>query len=206
MASIDISGIKGKDGYCGMNGHNYGESGQNGGPAEDGGNGGVAYLRLTRVPDNLSAILVSGTVHNQPFSKMFDLGPETQLNIDVRGGGGGRGGDGGHGHSGRPGHHGMNATQYSCGTNGGPGGPGGNGGNGTNGGHGGNGGFVQIIVSEADMDLLLMIAPIKIKGGRGGDSGLNGHGGSGGPGGQGGSSYSWTTTSYEHYTDANGHR
>jgi hypothetical protein len=56
------------------------------------------------------------------------------------------------------------------------------------------------------MDLLLMLGPIKIRGGHGGDSGLNGSGGSGGPGGQGGSSYSWTTTSYEHYTDANGHR
>ena len=100
----------------------------------------------------------------------------------------------------------MNATQYSCGTNGGPGGPGGNGGNGTSGGHGGNGGFVQIIVSEADMDLLLMLGPILVSGGKGGAAGENGHGGRGGPGGSGGNSYSWTTTSYEHYTDHNGHR
>ena len=48
----------------------------------------------------------------------------------------------------------MDATRYSPGTNGGPGGSGGNGGNATNGSNGGAGGFVQIIVSEADMDLL----------------------------------------------------
>jgi hypothetical protein len=99
----------------------------------------------------------------------------------------------------------MNATRHSCGTNGGPGGPGGNGGNATSGAIGGNGGFVQIIVTEADMDLLLMLAPIKVRGGRGGEPGFNGHGGSGGPGGMGGFSHSWTTSHTEHYRDSNGH-
>ena len=126
--------------------------------------------------------------------------------IDARGGGGGRGGDGGHGSNGRPGMNGMDATRHSSGTNGAPGGPGGNGGNSTNGAHGGNGGFVQIIVAEADMDLLLMLAPILFQGGHGGEAGYNGTGGRGGPGGMGGSSYSWTTTSHEHYTDSQGHR
>lgn len=56
------------------------------------------------------------------------------------------------------------------------------------------------------MDLLSMLGPIKVNGGKGGKAGLNGRGGFGGPGGRGGSSYSWTTTTYSHYTDANGHR
>lgn len=46
------------------------------------------------------------------------------------------------------------------------------------------------------MDLLSIIAPIKVNKGKGGKAGLNGRGGNGGPGGRGGSSYSWTTTSY----------
>ncbi len=56
------------------------------------------------------------------------------------------------------------------------------------------------------MDLLMMLAPILVDGGLGGKSGRNGAGGHGGSGGSGGSSYSWTTTSHSHYTDANGHR
>ena len=68
MASIDIGGMKGNGGMNGHNGYNYGESGQNAGPSEDGGNGGVAYLRLSRVPDMPSALQVTGTVHNQPFN------------------------------------------------------------------------------------------------------------------------------------------
>ena len=74
MAAIDLSGIKGKSGYHGQNGHQYGESGQNAGPSEDGGNGGVAYLRLNRVLDRPSSILVTGTVHNAAFNQVFDLG------------------------------------------------------------------------------------------------------------------------------------
>lgn len=123
----------------------------------------MAYLRLARVPGKERALLVTGTVHSQPFNQVFDLGPTNQLHVDARGGKGGRGGDGGNGASGRPGMSGMNATRHSCGTNGGPGGPGGNGGNALSGAHGGNGGFIQIIVSEADMDLLLMLAPLKVK-------------------------------------------
>ena len=68
MASIDISGIKGQNGMDGHDGYNYGECGANAGPAVDGGHGGVAYLRITRVPDRPSAIQVTGTVHSQPFN------------------------------------------------------------------------------------------------------------------------------------------
>ena len=78
MASIDISGIKGKRGMDGHDGHQYGECGQGAGPSEDGGHGGVAYLRITRVLDRHaymcmcdgrpSAIQAIGTVHNSPFN------------------------------------------------------------------------------------------------------------------------------------------
>ncbi len=55
------------------------------------------------------------------------------------------------------------------------------------------------------MDLLLMLAPILVKGGSGGERGINGSGGSGGSGGCGGSSYSWTTTTHDYYYDENGY-
>ena len=55
-ACIDISGNTGPNGRDGQNGHHDGESGQNGGPSVEGGNGGVAYLRITRVPEQPSAI------------------------------------------------------------------------------------------------------------------------------------------------------
>ena len=141
-----------------------------------------------------------------PYNQTLDFGPTSQLLVDARGGAGGHGGNGGDGHDGSRGMDGMDATRYSCGTNGGPGGSGGNGGNASSGLGGGNGGFVQIIVSEADMDLLLMLSPILVDGGLGGKAGRNGRAGCGGPGGRGGSSHSWTTTSYSYYTDSNGHR
>jgi hypothetical protein len=100
----------------------------------------------------------------------------------------------------------MDAGRYHNGTSGGPGGSGGNGGNGTSGSNGGEGGFVQIIVTEAEMDLLLMLAPIKVHGGKGGAAGRNGVGGAGGPGGRGGRPHTYSTTTYEHYHDANGNR
>jgi hypothetical protein len=89
----------------------------------------------------------------------------------------------------------MDAARYSCGTKGGPGGSGGNGGNASSGLGCVNEGFVQIIVFEADMDLLMMLSPILVDGGLGGKAGRNGGAGCGGPGGRLGSSHSWTTTS-----------
>ncbi|CDW71365.1 UNKNOWN [Stylonychia lemnae] len=204
MAEIKLSGVDGQDGEDGYAGSHYGENGTNAGPAQDGGDGGQAYLRIQRVLESQSAILVSGTIHSQPFNQVFELGPNGFLNIDARGGKGGRGGYGGNGHDGRPGHDGMDATRFTNGTNGGSGGNGGNGGNGSSGGHGGKGGFVQIIVAESDMDLLLLLGPIKIKGGPGGELGRNGHGGCGGRGGRGGSSYTYSTTTTSTYRDSNG--
>jgi hypothetical protein len=142
MATIDIKGFNGKNGHDGRHGVGYGECGQNAGPAEAGGPGGVAYLRLSRVPDRPSAMQIVGSVNNQPYNQTLDFGPAGLLMIDARGGAGGHGGHGGDGSNGAPGVNGMNATQYSCGTNGGPGGSGGNGGNATSGAGGGNGGFV----------------------------------------------------------------
>lgn len=64
MATIDIKGFNGKNGHDGRHGTGYGECGQNGGPAEAGGNGGVAYLRFSRVLDRPSAMQIVGTVNN----------------------------------------------------------------------------------------------------------------------------------------------
>ena len=54
------------------------------------------------------------------------------------------------------------------------------------------------------MDLLLLLGPILIQGGKGGRAGVNGSGGAGGMGGMGGASYSWTTTSHHTQTDGQG--
>lgn len=141
MADIILSGVKGNDGQDGFAGSHYGENGTNAGPAQIGGEGGQAFLRIQRVLESPSAVLVTGTIHNLPFNNVFELG-NGFLNIDARGGKGGDGGFGGNGHDGRPGTDGMDATRYSCGSNGGSGGNGGNGGNGTSGADGGKGGFV----------------------------------------------------------------
>jgi hypothetical protein len=79
MATIDIRGFNGKNGHDGRNGVNYGESGQNAGPAEAAGNGGVAYLRLSRVPDRPSAMQIVGTVNNLPYNQVLDFGPTSLL-------------------------------------------------------------------------------------------------------------------------------
>ena len=68
MANINLSGVKGQCGQDGYGAHGYGQNGGNAGPASDGTHGGVAYLRITRVPDVATAILVSGTVHQIPFN------------------------------------------------------------------------------------------------------------------------------------------
>jgi hypothetical protein len=49
-AKIDIGGLSGKHGKDGKDGVSYGEKGQNAGPAEDGGHGGSATLRIKRIP------------------------------------------------------------------------------------------------------------------------------------------------------------
>ena len=54
------------------------------------------------------------------------------------------------------------------------------------------------------MDLLLLLGPILIQGGKGGRAGVNGSGGAGGMGGMGGASYTWTTTSHHTTYDGQG--
>ena len=66
------------------------------------------------------------------------------------------------------GYNGTDADSMRNGTDGGPGGKGGNGGNGTSGANGGDGGFVQITLSEEDMDLLILLGEIKVNGRKGG--------------------------------------
>jgi hypothetical protein len=55
-ACIDISGNTGPNGMDGQNGHHDGQNGSNGGPSVEGGVGGVAYLKISRVLDLPSAI------------------------------------------------------------------------------------------------------------------------------------------------------
>lgn len=151
-----------------------------------------------------SALHIVGTVNGQPYSETLDFGSAHQFQIDARGGRGGDGGNGGSGAEGKRGSDGSDATSTWSGTDGESGGPGGDGGNATSGGSGGNGGVVQIIVSEDDMDLLMMMGSILVDGGLGGKAGRNGSGGKGGRGGSGGSSYSWTTTTTSYSTDTDG--
>ncbi len=63
MACIDMTGVRGTSGKNGAPGHGFGQSGQNAGLAKPGGDGGVAYLRLARVPEHPQRLQVTGTVH-----------------------------------------------------------------------------------------------------------------------------------------------
>ena len=123
----------------------------------------------------------------------------------ARGGKGGNGGRGGGGEAGGKGHDGSDATQSSSGGDGGPGGDGGEGGDGTCGAGGGAGGRIRVQVENSDTDLLMLIQR-HVDGGAGGEPGANGAGGEGGPGGNGGRSYTWTTSTIEYHTDAQGRR
>jgi hypothetical protein len=53
---IDISGHAGSNGKDGKDGMQQGKSGQNGGQAVPGRNGGIAYLKVSRVPNNSTSI------------------------------------------------------------------------------------------------------------------------------------------------------
>ena len=74
MAEIILSGIKGDCGSDGRDGKSYGDDGTNAGPAEIGGDAGEAYLRIQRVPENPSAILVTGTIKNFQYNNLIKLG------------------------------------------------------------------------------------------------------------------------------------
>lgn len=94
---IDISGAHGQDGRDGDNGIGSGADGQDAGPSTKGKSAGNADIRITRVPNKLQALRVTGTVLDKPFDKVYELGFEDFLHIHAIGGNGGRGGDGGRG-------------------------------------------------------------------------------------------------------------
>ncbi len=54
------------------------------------------------------------------------------------------------------------------------------------------------------MDLLLLLNPILVNGGKGGKPGSNGYGGDGGKGGIGGSSYTYSTSTKLNIPDSSG--
>ncbi|MFC1679810.1 hypothetical protein ACFL2T_06325, partial [Elusimicrobiota bacterium] len=94
-------------------------------------------------------------------------------------------------------------TRWSWGEDGGRGGRGGDAGDPTNGGNAGDGGQVIFEVGHLDTDLLAL-AERNIQPGTPGKKGRTARGGRGGEGGPGGSSYSWTESHTETYTDSNG--
>lgn len=160
MFTIDIRGKDGQNGLHGINGQHDGADGTEAGPATPGLNAGTAYLRFNKVANNKRAIRVTGTLNNQPYSRLFELSHSDFITIDASGGHGGRGGNGGNGAVGPKGKNGTDASSINVGTDGKDGGRGGDGANATSGQNGGNGGFVQVTVAEEDMDLLFMLEPI----------------------------------------------
>ncbi len=131
------------------------------------------------------------------------VGDMGYVRLSACGGRGGDGGCGGDGEDGGKGADGSDATRFSSGDDGDPGGDGGDGGRGTGGADGGRGGQVVVTVDAEDTHLLMLMR-CQVLGGEGGSPGRHGQGGAGGPGGDGGSSYSWTTSSREDYTDSQG--
>lgn len=115
--------------------------------------------------------------------------------LDARGGNGGNGGAGGNGGDGNPGRKGRSATKTRAAENGGPGQDGGNGGDGGSGGHAGHGATIDLAVSQADTDLLMLLkTPPNVLAGYPGHGGSGGAPGHGGPGGKGGRGHSWSET------------
>jgi len=65
---IDVRGRKGVDGQNGRNGRDgCGEDGAHAGPSTPGENGGTAYLRLAREPNDPAMIIISGTLNGGPY-------------------------------------------------------------------------------------------------------------------------------------------
>lgn len=217
LLRIESNGAPGADGrngrgYAGdsaSHGHN-GRSGEDATRPRAGEGGGFIEVILRPAGANEQLVEVSGrrgeTARDaRLIRETVPIGDRGLIRLVARGGKGGDGGRGGDGEAGGRGYDGTDATRFSHGTDGGPGGDGGDGGNGTSGADGGRGGHIVIEVEQRDTHLL-MLALGDTSGGEGGAPGSNGRGGEGGRGGDGGSSHSWTTTSTEHYTDAQGER
>ena len=178
--------------------------GENGTAATNGKNAQTVHVALKRGDNDTSTSLnlivttekhpdpcLENLFHNPDYKEEFvhDIGKEGIITITACGGQGGRGGSGGNGQGGGNGVNGQPATQDKSGTNGGPGGAGGIAGDGTSGAAGGKAGQIKVVLKEEDLDLLLAVKEIDVKGGQGGKAGMNGKPGPGGQGGRGGTSY-----------------
>lgn len=209
LSATGRAGQNGAHGSRGLDGTGRGadgERGANAGPAGRGEDGGSIAIRVRGSGDTrviVAGEVASGARGKRAVNEELTIGQRRDVVLFARGGPGGAGGDGGQGGDGARGAKGRDATRYSSGGDGGRGGDGGAGGNGSDGGDGGDGGEIVVLVDEAQTHLLMLLRH-RVDGGEGGRPGANGPGGRGGPGGEGGDSYSWSTS--ESYTDANGNR
>lgn len=171
-----------KNGFSGRNGRdgrsNYGRMASNGRDGLDGENGedgenGSSAANLEIELDKIwvdSVAYVKTIVreaHSGDWQEYYQKSGAHRMFIHCKGGDGGNGGDGSDGTSGKSGEN-ANDT-----------GRGGNGGQGGYGGHAGDGGQVDIIVAEANADLVQNIV-VSNHGGQPGQNGKGGRKGSGG--------------------------
>ena len=209
--TINAAGRRGKDAKSPQNDHissqstlssprgNRGANGLDAGPAEDGENGGLVTLTLSRpgqgnskeIESPSTAVQIKGTVRDalsrqRDFCETFSLSPTQSISVDVRGGDGGKGGNGADGEDGEEGTPGFNATELSHATPGGRGGDGGDAGAGSCGGNAGSGGKVVFQVNSRDTNLLMLLGEISCASGSPGSAGKHGKPGAGGAGGKGG--------------------
>ena len=189
-AAIAHAGSLGSNGSGGGSGSDggfmsgaRGESGSGGKRGDNGGAGPklrVFVARAATVDDQRQFLLLLVQTPTGVAVALRDAaaGPLTIRSIGGRGGEGGSGGRGGHGARGRSG--------ASAGERGGRGGSGGRGGRGGSGGSGGRGGDVELVLSDPDMEALVMAESV---GGAPGSAGRGGSAGSGGTGGYSPSGY-----------------
>jgi len=217
--SYDLSGDDGAHARHGRRGSGsggyYGESGGDGGdagPSEKGEHGGRGRFRLSD-PEGVGlkkreTVRIEADLefpNGRPDARIdyLKVSPGSRILADVHGGDGGNGGDAGPGGRGGRGRRGADATRWTWGENGGRGGPGGDAGDPSDGAAPGDGGEVVAEVGRHDTDLLTLFRAV-VRAGRPGEAGKKARGGDGGEGGPGGSSYHWTETHTESYTDSEG--
>lgn len=208
--AINAAGKKGKDAKSPKNDHkpfqdnisprgNRGANGSDAGPAEDGENGSLVTVTLSRPGQGSSreteasstAVHIKGTMRDalsrqKNFCETFSLSPTQSISVDVRGGDEGEGGIGADGADGEKWTSGFDATELSHATPGGLGGDGGDAGAGSCGGNAGSGGKVVFQVNSRDTNLFMLLGEISCASGTPGRAGKHGKTGAGGPGGRGG--------------------
>ncbi len=206
----EVNGKPGSNASDGSNGSSAGSDGTDAGKPTAGENAGNIKVKLSKENKTRGVFLVQGVrVTNNGQSNNVNetirISDRPILLLEAKGGKGGNGGTGGNGAKGRTGSDGSDATRYSSGGSGGTGGTGGDAGSGSSGARSGDSGKISIEASEKDAGLLLMVQT-RIESIAGGRRGEHGSPGAGGDGGRGGSSYSWTETDTEYYTDSEGNQ